>query len=87
MLQETVDLLDLLDWLCRVPKDFKDLLDLLEEQVAPAQKDPVAPQEVAALRETRVFPALLASLASQDKREILAFPDSQAPPAFPALLV
>ena len=35
------------------------------------------PQEVAALREIRVFPALLVSQALEDRRERLVVPDSQ----------
>lgn len=49
----------------------------LRMKVDPAPRVPVAPQEVAALKERRVSPALLDSRASADRRESPAFLDSQ----------
>lgn len=87
VLQAAAALLGLQDWLCRAPKDSKDPLDHLEEQVHLAQRVSVGPQEVVALRERRVFPALLARRASLDRRESLVFPGSQVPLVFLVVLV
>lgn len=87
VLQATLDLQDLLDWLCRAQKDSKDPLDHLEEQVDLGHRVPVDPQEVAVLRERRVSPAPLASRALADRKEILVLPDSRGPLVFPEVLV
>lgn len=87
VLQVTAVLLGLLDRLCRARKDSKGPLDHLEEQVHPAHRVLVDPQEVAALRERRVFPALLASLASPDRKERVVVQDSRVPPVFLVPLV
>lgn len=47
----------------------------------------VVPQEVAALREIRVFPALLVSQALEDRRERVVVPDSQVHLVLTAALV
>lgn len=85
--QAAAALLGLQDWLYRAPKDSKDPLDHLEEEVGLAHRVPVGLQEAVALRERRVFLALLASRASRDRRETVALPDSQVPLAFPVVLV
>lgn len=87
VLQVTVALLDLQDWLCRAPKDSKDLLDHPEEQVPLVHKVPADLQEVEVLRERRVFLALLASRASLDRREKLVVLDSRVPLDFLVALV
>lgn len=86
VLQVVAALLDPLDRLCRALKDSKDPLDHLEEQVRPAHRVPEDPQEVAASRERREFPALPASLASPDRREKLVVQDSRVPLVFLVLL-
>lgn len=85
--QATLALLGLQDWLFKAPKDSKDPLGHLEEQVHPDQRVPVGLQEVAALRERKVFPELLASQASPDRRERVALLDSRVPLVFPVVLV
>lgn len=87
VLQATLVLLGLQDMLCRVPKDSKGPLGHQEEEVHLAHRVPVGPQEAAALRETGGSPALLDSRASRDRRETVAFPDSQVPLVFPVVLV
>lgn len=86
VLQASTVLPVLQDRLCRDPKDFKEPPDHQEEEVHPAHRVPVAPEEAAALRERREFPALLDSRASGDRRETVAFPDSQVPLVSPVAL-
>lgn len=87
VLQATAALLGLRDWPCKGPKDFKDPLDHLEEQVDLAHRVRVDLQEVVALKERRVSPVLRACLASPDKKEILVPPESRVPPVFLAVPV
>lgn len=47
----------------------------------------MGPQEVVALREKKVFLALLANQASPDRRETLEFLDSRVPLVFLVVLV
>lgn len=87
VLEETPALLGLQDWLCKDPKDSKVPLDHLDAQVDPAHRVPVDLKEVAVLKARRVFPALLASLASPGRRESLVVQDSRVPLVFLVALV
>lgn len=87
VLQATADLLALQVCLCKAPKDSKDPLDPLEEQVHPAQRVHVDPQEAAALKERRVSQELLVSQASLDRKEREVFQDSRVPLVFLVVLV
>lgn len=87
VLQATADHLALQVRLCKAPKDSKDPLDPLEEQVHPAQRVHVDPQEVVVLREKRVSQELLVSQASLDRKERGVFQDSRVPLVFLVVLV